>query len=79
MQRAGNRLQVSVAQSHDPRVIGFVAGVMSGGRWARLCRGIWSCRGTLPAGADVSKVGVVNMDVWHRPSSAAFSTAVRQP
>jgi hypothetical protein len=46
----GDRMQVSVVQPADPRVIGFVAGVRIGNRWTRLCRGTSSCAGTLPPG-----------------------------
>ena len=71
------RLNVSVAASPDPRLLGFVAGVRRGGRWVRLCRGVVSCRAAEPPGTGPLTVGVVAVDVWRRRSAAAFAVVQR--
>ena len=77
VQAYGGRLQVSVAASPDPRMLGFVAGVRVGDRWVRLCRGVVSCTGPAPAGGGPVTVGAVAVDLWRRRSAAAFAVAQR--
>jgi hypothetical protein len=74
VRQAGDRLQVSVDRSGDPRVRGFVAVVRSGGGWLRICRGVVSCTGAAPSGARVQVVAV-SVDRWRR-RSAGVSVAL---
>jgi hypothetical protein len=67
------RLRVSLLRSGDPRVRGFVAGVRSGDRWRRLCRGVTTCVGEVPPDVRTLTVGVVSIDGWRRHSAAAFA------
>jgi hypothetical protein len=74
---SGDQLHVSITPSGDPRITGFVAGVQLAGRWRRLCRGVSSCSGQLPAGSGPLKVAAVNVDRWHRHSAASFAITTR--
>jgi hypothetical protein len=65
-------LVVSVAQSADPRNTGFVAEALTGDTWHRLCRGTVTCTGRMRTGTGV-RVGLVELDQWHRRSAPAFA------
>jgi hypothetical protein len=73
----GPNLVVTVAPASDPRVVGFVAVVRTGGHWVRLCRGRTQCAGAQPPGTGPLTVGAVAVDVWRRRSAAAFALAQR--
>jgi hypothetical protein len=77
--QVGDRVQVSVSHPADPRVVGFVAAVRIGDRWARICHGTSSCTGALPPEAVARGVGALNIDVWHRRSAGSFALFRGQP
>jgi hypothetical protein len=70
VQQVGDQVQVSVDQSVDPRVQGFIAVVRAGDRWLRICRGIVTCTGPAPSG-DRIRLVAVSVDQWRRRSAAA--------
>jgi hypothetical protein len=70
--RSDTTVTVTVAASTDPRALGFVAARREGGRWLRVCRGVTSCTGVVPAGPV--KLAVVAVDRWQRRSAIDFAT-----
>ncbi len=78
--RRNGRLAVTVTPSHDPRLLGFVAGVRVGSRWVKLCRApiaVGRCVGRVPPSVRPGPltVGAVAIDQWRRRSGGTFATA----
>ena len=66
-------VNVTIAASPDPRVLGFVARVRVGSRWRPLCRGVTTCTGFLPKGSyGPMVVGAVALDGTNRSSAPDY-------
>jgi hypothetical protein len=76
VRQVGDQLQVSVDQSADPRVRGFIAFARAGSGWLRICRGVVACAGPMPNGNRIG-IAAVSVDQWRRRSAGAVAVLER--